>query len=526
MFTLTGRPGWRGGTNMPKRFAAVDFDSHRLYIVCAERVRKGARIRQLTHVRMPEDLDTADARSVGEFLGRALRKMRLGVKAVVMSVPRGLAVLKPMQFPPGTAYEDLAGMVQYQVEKELPFPMAEAVVDFTIANHYAAEAASDRARVNVLVSAVRLPVVEHYRQIALAAGVKLLRLGLRPVATMRCITECLGQVDAGPLAVIHVTADETEIMVLSAGTLAFSRSALFAEALGKETPQADVARHVRTVAAEIARSLQTYHAAEGGENIKQILLAGGTGIEAGVAKTLGRRLGVSCERFNPAGPMRLPDDGQGSAFIASLGMAVGQDGLAAPFDFLNPKRPRVRRDGKKIRRGMLAAAAAVMLIAGITAGTMWVSGKKAAVAELKAKVSNLEKKRKPYDRQAGQLEAIGAWDARASDLLGHWAYVSTVAPPCTELYITSLHVGSDGELKLAVRAKDDTAILEFGRTLRANRSGYSVKTNRVATGEDRFRYLYGTTVNVVPPKGKRADISKLKPPRRPADDVSDSEKYR
>ena len=530
MFTLNGRPGWRrDGASVPKRFAAVDFDSRRIHIVCAERTRKGTRIRRLTHADIPAELDTSNARAVGEFLGGALRKMRLGIKAVVMNVPRGQAVLKPLQFPPGTALDDLAGMVQFQVEKELPFPMAEAVVDFTVANHYDAEVADDHPHVNVLVSAIRLPVVEHYKQIALAAGVKLLRLGLRPAATMRCVTECFGQGDANPLAMIHITSDETEIMVLSAGTLAFSRSALFPEPLAHEVPQGQVAKHVRTVAAEIARSLEAYQAAEGGGTIRKLLLAGGTGIEAGVAKSLARRLGVRCERFNPAGPLSLRDDGQASAFIASLGMAVGHDGSATPFDFLNPKRRRVRRNVKKIRRGLLAAAAAVALITGITAGSLWVGGKKAAVAALKKQNAQLEKDRKPIDLRAKQFDALREWNTKNSDMLAHWAYVSTVAPSCEDMYITSFHTGADGTLRFSVRATDDTTILELGRAVRAGNSGYTVRTGRVSTGEDdaRFRqYLYNTTVTVHPPKGKPGDISKLPPPGRPKDDVSNLEKYR
>ena len=527
MFRLTGRLGWRGGgASVPKRFAAIDFDSRRIHIVCAERTGKGARIRQLTHADIPAELDTSDARAVGAFLGRTLRKMRLGVKAVVMSVPRGLAVLKPLQFPPGTALNDLAGMVQYQVEKELPFPLAEAVVDFTVANHYDAEVAADRPNVNVLVSAVRLPVVEHYKQIALAAGVKLFRLGLRSAAAMRCVTECLGPEAAGPLAMIHVTSDETEIMVLSAGTLAFSRSALFAEPLEHEVPPGEVARHVRTVATEIARSLQAYQAAEGGGNIKQLLLAGGTGIEAGVAKSLARLLGVRCERFNPAEALSLRDDGQTSAFIASLGMAVGHDGSATPFDFLNPKRPRVRHDVKKIRRGLLAAAAGVALVVAVTAGLVWVGGKNAAVEALKKQNAELEKKRKPVDLRTKQLKALSEWNAKNSDTLGHWAYVSTVAPSCTDMYITSFHAGSDGALKLSVRAKDHNTILKLSRALQAGNSGYTVSTGRGTWEKDNVSYRHGTTVTVRPPKGKPGDISELKPPSRPLDDVSHREKYR
>jgi len=532
MFGLKNKSGPRRGASVPKRFAAIDFDSRRLHIVCASRTRNGARIQKLMQADIPADIDTSDAKALGAFLGKTLKKMRMGIKAVVMSVPRGLAVLKPLQFPPGTAYNELAGMVQFQVEKELPFPLVEAVVDFTVASHYDTEDVDDHPHVNVLVSAVRLPVVEHYKQIALAAGVRLLRLGLRPAATMRCVSECLGEAAAGPLAVIHVTADETEIMVMAGGTLAFSRSAMMLSPLGDQSDEAERARQSRSIAGEIARSLQTYQAAEGGGNIDRILLAGGTGIEEGIATSLQKRLGVACERFSPAEALVLADDdGRASAFIAALGMAVGHDGSATPFDFIHPKRPRVKRDVKKIRRRLLVGAAAVMLIASITVGSIWVGQKKAVVDRLRAQAAELKKKRKPLDAQGKHLQALRAWDDRGMDLLGHWAYVSGAAPSCTDVYITSLKMGkegSDDSLKFVVRAKDDMVIIKFSQVLRGSRPwaatdsdlGYDVSTNRVATGEDPFRYLYGTTLSVSPPEGKKANLSGIRPERRPSDDVS------
>lgn len=523
MFGSKNKLGPRGGANVPKRFAAIDFDSRRLHIVCANRTRNGARFQQLTHADIPDDIDINDAKALGTFLGRALKKMRTGIKAVVMNVPRGLAVLKPLQFPPGTAYNELAGMVQFQVEKELPFPLAEAVVDFTVASHYDTGDVDDHPHVNVLVSAVRLPVVEHYKQIALAAGVRLLRLGLRPAATMRCVSECLGEAAAGPLAVIHVTADETEIMVMAGGTLAFSRSAMMLSPLPAQPDEAESTTRSRSIAGEIARSLQTYQAAEGGGNIDRVLLAGGTGIEEGIATSLRKRLGVGCERFSPAESLGLGDDGAASAFIAALGMAIGHHGATMPFDFLHAKRPRVKRNVKKIRRNVLAGAAAVMLIASIVAGRVWVGQKTAVVDQLKAEAADLAEERKPLDTQIKHLKTLRAWDDRSMDLLGHWAYVSGVAPSCTDVYITSLKMGKEGSgesLKFAVRAKDDTAIIKFSQVLRGSDLRYKVSTNRVATSEDPFRYLYGTTLSVSPPAGKEANLSGIRPERRPSDDVS------
>ncbi|MFW6061439.1 MAG: pilus assembly protein PilM, partial [Planctomycetota bacterium] len=110
-----------------RKLVAVDFDSRQLRLVEAERHRSGARIVRLAGFPMPEGIDLTDAQAVGAFLGRTLREMRLSRARVLMNVPRGQSVLKPLTLPPGTHSDEIAGMVQYQVSGELPFRSEEAV---------------------------------------------------------------------------------------------------------------------------------------------------------------------------------------------------------------------------------------------------------------------------------------------------------------------------------------------------------------------------------------------------------------
>ena len=70
MVGLSKKSGPRGGASVPKRFAAIDFDSRRLHIVCANRKRNGARFQQLTQADIPENIDTSDAKALGAFLGK------------------------------------------------------------------------------------------------------------------------------------------------------------------------------------------------------------------------------------------------------------------------------------------------------------------------------------------------------------------------------------------------------------------------------------------------------------------------
>jgi hypothetical protein len=167
-----------------KRFVAVDFDSNHLHVVEGERVARNLRVGRLSAVEIPEEVDITDAQQFGAFLGGVLKKMKLSGTSLLMTVNRADAVFKPLTLPPGTDPEEMAGMVQFQMQGELPYHAEEAVIDFTGESHYDAESdqPEESAGIDLLVAAVKLPIVDRYRQIAHAAGAKLVRLGLRPYA--------------------------------------------------------------------------------------------------------------------------------------------------------------------------------------------------------------------------------------------------------------------------------------------------------------------------------------------------------
>ena len=77
---------------------------------------------------------------------------------------------------------------------------------------------------------------------------------------------------------------------------------------------------------------------------------------------------------------------------------------------------------------------------------------------------------------------------------------------------------SDGSLALSVRAKDDKTIAALARKLRV--AGYAFKTGRIATSNSPLGYVYGTSVTVSAKPAMKIDLTSVKPPRRPRDDVS------
>src|SRR3954470_14667936 len=107
-----------------------------------------------------------------------------------MGVPRAQVVLRTLTLPLIEDLRELASMVHFQIGRDLPFRMDEAVIDFKVRrivspsparpepNGKADQPAEPAAlpKMEVLVAAMKRDVVEFYHQTAEAAGLKLAAL--------------------------------------------------------------------------------------------------------------------------------------------------------------------------------------------------------------------------------------------------------------------------------------------------------------------------------------------------------------
>ena len=514
-----------GGT---KRFAAVDLDRRELRIVLAERAARGVRIHSAVRLPLPEGVAADDPQAVGAFLGESLRRLQFRGGGIVMNVPRSQAVLKPLVLPPGTPPAEIAGMVHYQVGKELPFPAQDAVVDFTMESHYGAETERPGEQpegVSVLVAAIRMSVVDQYRRIAEAAGVKLLRLALRPYANLRCVSLCDPRAAESLLALVHVTADETEIDVLSHGSLAFSRSALRSIEAGEGQLQPPDAA-IRSLVLEVTRSLQSFQAAERHLGVERVLLAGGTGIEEKVAEHLSKGLGVPCGMLDVSAALASRQGKEiDSAFVSAVGLAAAHSATGEfPFDFLNPKRPAVRRDPRKQRVAAVAAAALLLLLAAVLGGWLYLHSKQNQIVAIQGRIGQLDKDILSVGERAGRVLAIEEWASADRNWLDHWAQLSVLSPSAQDVYLTGLRTNADDSVSFTVQARESEAVTSLGEEL--DEAGYEFKPGQIKTGGDPFGYTYGTTVRVLLPKEFQPNFATTRPVGRPDDDSSAEEFYR
>ena len=501
-----------------KTFVAIDYDRRKVRLVVFGYVRGAAVIRTAHAVKVEDGVDVTDTESMGRFLGTVVDRLHLRGAAALMCVGRAQALLKSLQLPAGPDSNELASMVQFQVNKELPFPAEEAVVDFTQAEHFdVAEAGAAEEGTPVLAAAVRLPVIDAARVICEQAGLKLKRLGLRPYANLRAVYHCTRCKPGERILLVNVTADDVEIDVMRDEMLEFSRAATLTG--GTNHPhKEDSGETVRRAVMEVARSLQSFQALQSSSRIDACLVAGDTGEEPEIAQTLARRLNIPCNLFDPGPGFGLRSGIEASGFGAALGLAAGQGTDALPFDFVNPKRPVAPRNTRRTK-ALALVAAVVVLVCGIAAiQRVHVGRRKADVKKLGNDVEKLQTTHNALKKVATRTAAIQAWEQADVNWLDQLAHLSNTMPDATKVYLTSMRCSASNAVSLSGGARDHRDLTAFTKT-QMDRPGYQVRPRTVTTNE-RFGYELQFSMDLlVSPKAK--PLLKAKEfIARPADDAA------
>jgi type IV pilus assembly protein PilM len=440
-----------------------------------------------------------------------LDQEQIATRHAVVDIPRDQAILKTLTLP-RLAPEELPGMVEIQIAKELPFAAGEAVIDFTVGPMV------EGATAEVLVAAVRREVVQQYEETFKVAGLSLDRIGLRPYANTLAVREMLTHSVPERVVFIDVRPTLTEINVLRHGALAFSRAAsvvipkdwkpgkaagprlsLVREAaveasIGEDAISSEPLRIkdadavIASLMVEVTRSIEAYRVSDAGAAVDQIVIAGDLGVEEALAEAIHKKLGVHAEMYNPAASFGWePDEGAGaSAFSSTLGMVFGQ---AAPadmlhFDFLHPKK-RTSAAKERLRKAPIAAAvAALFLTAGAVAIAKVTGPQRRELARIEEQIGDLEAQR-PENRKFMELMTrVREFDARQHVWVDVLHDIVKVLPTTEQLVVTQLDMNQeDGRLVLKTKAKDrNTPTIAVNRLEEFRREGKDLPRFKVGIG--------------------------------------------
>lgn len=397
-----------------RKVVSLDWDARHLRVVHAG-VKKGAvRILRMVSADVPESVDVTDPESLGGMIREVLANQKIRCKSALVNVPRDQALLTTLKLPL-TAPEEMPNVVEFQITKELPFPVSQAVID------YASSDGKEGDVVDVMVGTVRRDVVEYFEKTLAAAGLDADRLGLRPNANLVSLEALYGHRAEQRMIFVDVGPTLTEIDVIEHGAVVFSRAASvtlrsashadptsagesgepddqgsaiiqFPQSASSASSPGDQA--VRSLLMEVARSIEAYRGGDPNIRFDRIVVGGSTGMEAKLASSLGDRFGASVELYNPAPQFKWPKERgiQAQGFAAALGLVTGsaEDGRLH-FDFLNPKKALSKTE-QRLKRAPYAAAAALLFVgAGVVFYFQFVAPKKAELAKIKKELKATDK---------------------------------------------------------------------------------------------------------------------------------------
>lgn len=423
----------------------LDWDERTLRLVAAGPSRGGVKIRSAVCVPMTVAPD--DAAALGELVRRTLAEHRLRARRAFVNVPRQDALLNLLSLPTGTR-DELAAMVHIQIAKDLPFAKDQTVIDFAVTPQV-----DNPANVDVWVAAVRNSVIDFYRQVVMAAGLRLERLGLRPYANLAALNAAVEA--TGRTLLVDVGPSMTEIDLLRDGRLAYSRSATVG--LPEDGQLSYGSAVMDNLLVEVNRTIAAYRSTDAGARIDRIVLAGTAKLDASVARAFQERFGTPAAVFSvPAGMKWRAGHETAAPYSAAIGLALS---ITAEnlnyFNLLAPKEPEGERR-ERIRKVPYRAAVVIgLLAAGAVAAYVPFYRVGSDIARIQREINTLNQDKKERDELSTFLGQVDGWRSKSACWIDHLNRITSVLPSTKEGYIIKADFTEKGEIKLEILAKNE-----------------------------------------------------------------------
>jgi type IV pilus assembly protein PilM len=295
-----------------------------------------------------------DPQAIGEAIRRAVKRSGATSTDVAIAISGDAAITKVIQMPRGLRDSDLEAQVELQADQYIPFPMDEVSYDFEVLG--ASE--KDPESVDVLLVASRTDNVEQRRAAVAAAGLTARIVDVEAFALENACRLMTHQMPDGgidrTIAVVDFGASSTTFSVLRNLKIIYTRDFAFGgqqlteeimrtygltmEEAGRAKKEGGLPGNYQAevldpfiddMTQQVSRSLQFYLASGSGrDQPERILICGGCGNVPGVADVIQSRVGISAEKGDPLGQMKLSSRARAQAVQRDATALLTACGLA------------------------------------------------------------------------------------------------------------------------------------------------------------------------------------------------------
>jgi type IV pilus assembly protein PilM len=295
-----------------------------------------------------------DPQAVGEAIRRAVKRSGATSAEVAIAISGDAAITKVIQMPRGMRDSDLEAQVEMQADQYIPFPMDEVSYDFEVLG----PSEKDNDSIDVLLVASRTDNVEQRRAAVAAAGLNARIVDVEAFALENACKLMTHQMPDGgidrTIAVADFGASNTTFSVLRNLKIVYTRDFAFGgqqlteeimrtygltmEEAGRAKKEGGLPGNFQAevldpfiddMTQQVSRSLQFYLASgTGREQPEKILICGGCGNVAGVADVIQSRVGITAEKGDPLGQMKLSSRARAQAVQRDATALLTACGLA------------------------------------------------------------------------------------------------------------------------------------------------------------------------------------------------------
>lgn len=305
---------------------------------------------------------------------------------ITVGLPRRLVTMRSVSMP-AVGEEELRGILDYEVERHIPFPVEEVQYDFQVLER-------DTEKTTVLLTAARKEEIVRYLALLQEAGITPTALGVSTFASFNTMLYNQDQ-DAEPLrALIDLHDGEAELGLAKQGIFRYSRYLT----LGPDMPLDLLVPEISALFAHIG--------ANGGQHPGRISVAGAGAGRGDLLRHLAERTGLEVEFLQPFRRIKAREVDPQAAH--SLGVAVGLalNGLAAlslDINLLPKELAPPRRD-----RGLVMAFQLLALIVALGLAYLVTSAlrERQALTELTGALNRVQAEAAKVESLKGEVGAL------------------------------------------------------------------------------------------------------------------------
>jgi len=426
----------------------------------------------------------------GEWLHQEMSRLGIRAQQVLIALPREEAVVRRLEVPE-VPENELCDLVRLQTSTRSSVPLDKLRLDFV-------PLPSTEAKIETIVLSATVPAeyVDRLQAVCEAAQLKLASVGLAPAAAAAVVDQLEPAQDIDRNAaclLVNVRPSRLDMSIVQAGHLLTAHSVPFSD-LNEQALLSETSRFVASVPAFGDDSHLSHVWLSGEENL--------SALSGPLVKRIGCGAASMIDPFSAVGVDLETDESpqSPSEHVVPIGLLLVQAGLSKPtFDFLNPRKPPVKRDLRKLRLAL--AAAVVVLAVGLAYGTLQlqIGDLDQAVAAREAREEKLDGIIKQGQADVQSAAAISDWSKTNTNWLEQMLALDKALENERRVYLRDLHferAPRDGGaiMRADLFARERRDVLAILQDLAD--ANYEVTSHNIDRTDTDPRYPYETRIDV------------------------------